>query len=128
NTILEIANLDLPNDEKVQLSYENKKSLAVMYALGHYCIKFGERDYASKTVEFMDEAWLFKITAYGRGLLNRIKRVGRSQNNFLVFISQEPDDSNRDDGETSAFGTYFCFHNEAENAAEKVLRRLKVQV
>ncbi|WP_330949798.1 ATP-binding protein [Streptococcus anginosus] len=128
NTILEIANLDLPNDEKVQLSYENKKSLAVMYALGHYCIKFGERDYASKTVEFMDEAWLFKITAYGRGLLNRIKRVGRSQNNFLVFISQEPDDSNREDGETSAFGTYFCFHNEAENAAEKVLRRLKVQV
>lgn len=128
NTILEIANLDLPADEKAHLTYENHAALSVMYALGNYCIKFGERDYATKTVEFLDEAWIYKVTAYGRGLLDRIKRVGRSQNNFLVFISQEPDDSNREDGQVASFGSYFCFHNEAEGADEKVLRRLKVRV
>ncbi|WP_195405278.1 ATP-binding protein [Streptococcus constellatus] len=128
NTILEIANLDLPADEKAHLTYENHAALSVMYALGNYCIKFGERDYATKTVEFLDEAWIYKVTAYGRGLLDRIKRVGRSQNNFLVFISQEQDDSNREDGQVASFGSYFCFHNEAEGADEKVLRRLKVRV
>lgn len=128
NTVLEIANLDLPADEKAHLTYENHASLAVMYALGNYCIKFGERDYAQKTVEFMDEAWIYKVTAYGRGLIDRVKRVGRSQNNFLVFISQEQDDSNREDGQAASFGTYFCFYNESEGAAEKVLRRLKVKV
>ena len=49
-------------------------------------------------------------------------------NNFLVFISQEQDDSNREDGQATSFGTYFCFYNESEGAAEKVLRRLKVKV
>ncbi|MSU87125.1 conjugal transfer protein [Streptococcus dysgalactiae subsp. dysgalactiae] len=127
NTILEIKGLDLPSDEKSQLSLQNRKSLAIMYALGHYCIRFGEQDYSEKTLEVIDEAWTFSITAYGRGLIDRIKRVGRSQNNFLLFVSQEPDDSNNGDDST-AFGTYFCFHNEVTNGAEKVLTKLKVPI
>ncbi|MDG3142859.1 ATP-binding protein [Streptococcus suis] len=128
NTILEIKGLDLPNNENAQLSLQNKKSLAIMYALGNFCIRFGEQDYSEKTLEVIDEAWTFNITSYGRSLIDRIKRVGRSQNNFLLFVSQEPDDSNSGDDETTAFGTYFCFHNDTKKSAEKVLSRLKVPV
>ncbi|WP_438832162.1 ATP-binding protein [Streptococcus pluranimalium] len=128
NTILEIKGLDLPNNENAQLSLQNRKSLAVMYALGNFCIRFGERDYGEKTLEVIDEAWTFNITSYGRSLIDRIKRVGRSQNNFLLFVSQEPDDSNSGDDEATAFGTYFCFHNDSENSSERVLSRLKVAV
>ncbi|OHX26338.1 conjugal transfer protein [Streptococcus iniae] len=126
NTILEIKGLDLPTEEKAQLSLQNRKSLAVMYALGHYCIRFGEQDYSEKTLEVIDEAWTFNMTSYGRGLIDRIKRVGRSQNNFLLFVSQEPDDSNNGDDSSTAFGTYFCFYNEATNGDEKVLKKLKI--
>lgn len=128
NTILEVRGLDLPADEKATLSLQNKKSLVVMYALGHFCIAFGERDYGVETMEVFDEAWFMSMTAYGRGLVDKIKRVGRSQNNFLVYVSQEPDDSNKADGGASAFGTYLCFYNDAEDASEKILKRLKMPV
>ena len=128
NTILEIAYLDLPADEHAELTLQNRKAMAVMYALGDYCLKFGEQDYGTKTVIGQDEAWVLSVTASGRGLQDRIKRMGRSQNCFFVFTSQLPEDSNRSDGEASAFGTYLCFHNDAEGSAEKVLRRLKVEV
>lgn len=128
NTILEVTSLELPADEHSRLSDENKKSLVIMYALGRFCMEFGERDYSKETVIIIDEAWFMKVTAYGRALVDKIKRVGRSQNNFLVFVSQEPDDSNKADGGTTAFGTYFCFYNDADGADEKVLKRLKVEV
>ncbi|MBF1708338.1 MAG: ATP-binding protein, partial [Streptococcus sanguinis] len=128
NTILEIAHLDLPADEHSELTLQNRKAMAVLYALGDFCIKFGERDYGQKTVIGQDEAWVLSITAYGRGLQDRIKRVGRSQNNFYVFTSQLPEDSNRADGEATSFGTYLCFHNDTPGSAEKVLSRLKMEV
>lgn len=128
NTILEIAGLDLPESEFASLTAEHKKSMAVMYALGRYCLAFGERDYSQETVVFLDEAWLFKITAYGRSIVDRLKRMGRSQNAFLVFVSQEPDDSAMGDGRETAFGTYFCFRNDASDSGEKILSRLKVDV
>ena len=48
NTILEIAHLDLPADEHSELTLQNRKAMAVLYALGDFCIKFGERDYGQK--------------------------------------------------------------------------------
>ncbi|MFS6432269.1 ATP-binding protein, partial [Streptococcus agalactiae] len=41
---------------------------------------------------------------------------------------QEPDDSNSGDDEATAFGTYFCFHNDSEKSPERVLSRLKIAV
>lgn len=128
NTILEIAYLNLPADEHAELTLQNRKAMAVMYALGDFCIKFGEQDYGEKTVIGQDEAWVLNMTAPGRSLQDRTKRMGRSQNCFFVFTSQLPDDSNRADGEASTFGTYLCFHNDAPGSAEKVLNRLKVEV
>ncbi|WP_273451249.1 ATP-binding protein [Streptococcus ferus] len=126
NTIIEIKGLDLPASENVILSKQNRKSMAVLYALGNFCIRFGENDYSEKTLEVFDEAWTFNMTSYGRGLIDKIKRVGRSQNNFLIFVSQEISDSDKADDESTAFGTYFCFHNDSLSSAKKVLNRLKV--
>lgn len=128
NTILEIAGLELPDSETAKLTPENKESMAVMYALRRYCLAFSEQDYSQETVVFLDEAWVFKITVYGRSFIDRLKRMGRSQNAFLVFVSQEPDDSALGDGQATAFGTYFCFKNDADNSGEKILKRLKVEV
>ncbi|MEY8700954.1 ATP-binding protein [Streptococcus ferus] len=126
NTIIEIKGLDLPASENADLSKQNQKAMAIFYALGNFCIRFGENDYSEKTLEVFDEAWTFNMTSYGRGLIDKIKRVGRSQNNFLIFVSQEITDSDKADDESTAFGTYFCFHNDNSSSAKKVLKRLKI--
>ncbi|GAB2021722.1 ATP-binding protein [Pseudolactococcus yaeyamensis] len=124
-TVLEVTGLDLPTDEKDDLSDSQIKSLVVMYALGHYCHKFGSENRKQETIIFMDEAWFFNATAVGRGIIKRIKRVGRSENNFLVLITQSVDDTaDEDDG--TGFGTIFAFNSDTE--AEKVLTRLKIPV
>ncbi|MFR4176673.1 MAG: ATP-binding protein [Lactococcus raffinolactis] len=129
-TILEVTGLDLPTDantKKEDLEANQLKSLVVMYALGHYCHKFGSEDRTQETIIFMDEAWFFNTTAVGRSIIKRIKRVGRSENNFLVLITQSVDDT-VNEADNTGFGTIFAFHSSAENEAEKVLKRMKIPV
>lgn len=52
-TVLEVTGLDLPTDEKDELSDSQIKSLVVMYALGHYCHKFGSENRKQETIIFL---------------------------------------------------------------------------
>lgn len=129
-TILEVTGLDLPSDantKKEDFEANQLKSLVVMYALGQYCYKFGNEDRTQETIIFMDEAWFFNTTAVGRSIIKRVKRLGRSENSFLVLITQSVDDTVNEDDNTG-FGTIFAFHSSAENEAEKVLKRMKIPV
>lgn len=81
-----------------------------MYALGQYCYKFGNEDRTQETIIFMDEAWFFNTTAVGRSIIKRVKRLGRSENSFLVLITQSVDDTVNEDDNTG-FGTIFAFHS-----------------
>lgn len=123
-TILEINGLNLPNDKSnLDLTPDEKKSLTVMYALGYYCTKFGKQDRGTETIEFFDEAWFFNSTTVGKQILKRMKRVGRSENNFLVFITQSVFDlSTEEDG--TGFGSVFAFLEDTE--IEAVLDYLKI--
>ncbi|GHU35673.1 conjugal transfer protein [Bacilli bacterium] len=129
-TVLEVTGLDLPTDantKKEDFEANQLKSLVVMYALGHYCHKFGSEDKSQETIIFMDEAWFFNTTAVGRSIIKRVKRLGRSENNFLVLITQSVDDTVNEDDNTG-FGTIFAFYSSADNEAEKVMKRMKIPV
>ena len=123
-TILEINGLNLPNDKaNSDLTPDEKKSLTIMYALGYYCTKFGKQDRTVETIEFFDEAWFFNSTTVGKQILKRMKRVGRSENNFLVFITQSVHDlSSEEDG--TGFGSVFAFLEDTE--IDDVLDYLKI--
>lgn len=123
-TILEINGLNLPNDKSnIDLTPDDKKSLTIMYALGYYCTKFGKQDRTVETIEFFDEAWFFNSTTVGKQILKRMKRVGRSENNFLVFITQSVHDlSSEEDG--TGFGSVFAFLEDTE--IDAVLEYLKI--
>ncbi len=54
-----------------------------------------------------------------------MKRVGRSENNFLVFITQSVNDIQSED-DTTGFGTVFAFLE--KNEIEEVLKYLKIPV
>ncbi|WP_176764726.1 ATP-binding protein [Natribacillus halophilus] len=108
-SIVEIENLDLPEATDSIESYTNAqlKSSAVMYALGKYCELFGKTK-EERTAEFMDEAWMITANATGRKVEKQMRRVGRSYNNALFFISQSTKDALREE-ESGNYGVAFAF-------------------
>ena len=88
------------------------------------CVDTNKYYRTQETIIFMDEAWFFNTTAVGRSIIKRIKRLGRSENSFLVLITQSVDDTVNEDDNTG-FGTIFAFHSSAENEAEKALKPTK---
>lgn len=106
-TVLGVTGLNLAKSGEVKTA-QNKMSDIIMYALGDFCRFFGARNRDQETVIFLDEGWFFNTTDIGKGILMRMKRVGRSENNFLALITQSVKDGSSDEDDT-AFGTIFAF-------------------
>jgi type IV secretory pathway VirB4 component len=124
-TIIEITGLELPTSLKADLSVNQRQSLVVLYALGQFCVKFGEENKRVETLTFIDEAWFFEKTAVGRDIIMKIKRTGRSGNNFLIYITQSLKDSETEDDDTG-FGTTFAFNSSTE--VDEILTLSKLEV
>ncbi len=115
-SIIEIENIDLPEATASVETYTNsqRKSNSIMLALGKYCELFG-RNKEEQTVEFIDEAWVIIASQQGKKVEKQMKRVGRSYNNALYFISQSTKDALREkENETGNFGVAFAFDEENE--------------
>jgi len=127
--IIEVENIDLPDSDASVDTYTNsqKKSNSIMLALGKYCELFGKMDKEEQTIEFIDEAWVIVSSKQGQKVEKQMKRVGRSYNNALFFISQSTKDALReDDGETGNFGVSFAF--DEENERKDILKWMKMEV
>ena len=123
--IVEIAGLDMPKGtDKDEMTETQLRSLTVMYALTYFCAIFGEREKDKETMLFLDEAWQIMSTPAGRQVVNRIKRTGRSFNNFLVLVTQSVKDLKTSD-DTTGFGTVFAFPENTET--EAILEHLRVE-
>jgi hypothetical protein len=79
---LRIRNLSLPlpGTARGELSEEERTSLAVLRLLAAYALRLCATDTTRHAVLAMDEAWALTSDAQGRALLERISRLGRSQN------------------------------------------------
>lgn len=125
-TILEISGLDLPKSEsRMDLTKSQKKSLVVLYGLGYFCKRFGERDRTVETMSVFDECWMFNSTPAGREVIKEMKRIGRSYNNFMILGTQSVHDLETEDDSTG-FGTVFAFLEETE--IDDILAYLKLPV
>lgn len=123
--IVEITGLDMPKGtDKDEMTETQLRSLTVMYALTYFCAIFGEREKDKETMLFLDEAWQIMSTPAGRQVVNRIKRTGRSFNNFLVLVTQSVKDLKTSD-DTTGFGTVFAFPENTETGA--ILEHLRVE-
>ena len=124
-TIVEITGLDMPQGtDKDEMTETQLRSLTVMYALTYFCAIFGEREKDKETMLFLDEAWQIMSTSAGRQVVNRIKRTGRSFNNFLVLVTQSVKDlKTSEDG--TGFGTVFAFPENSETGT--ILEHLRVE-
>lgn len=124
-TIVEITGLDMPKGtDKDEMTETQLRSLTVMYSLTYFCAIFGEREKDKETMLYLDEAWQIMSTPAGRQVVNRIKRTGRSFNNFLVLVTQSVKDlKTSEDG--TGFGTVFAFPENSET--EAILKHLRVE-
>lgn len=116
-SIIEIENIDLPRATDPIETYTSSqmKSNAIMMALGKFCELFGTRDKEENTAVFIDEAWMITASQQGKKVEKSMKRIGRSFNNALYFISQSTKDAIREEeNETGNFGVAFAFDEENE--------------
>lgn len=127
-SIIEVENLDLPDAKDSYETYTSSqlKSNAIMLALGKYCELFGKQDKDEKTIEFIDEAWMITSSQQGKKVEKSMRRVGRSYNNALYFISQSTKDALREeDNETNNFGVSFAFDEPSER--ETILKWMNME-
>ncbi|MGL4695253.1 ATP-binding protein [Enterococcus larvae] len=126
-TVIGVLGLAIPkeSDDPNYYSQSEKKSLALMIPLGKFCEKFGSMNDEQETFEVFEEAWIFNTSSVGKKILNGIKRVGRSQNNMLIYSTQSVADVTAEDDHGN-FGTIFAFNEPTEE--EKILKHVGVDV
>ncbi|MFC5632041.1 MULTISPECIES: ATP-binding protein [Streptococcus] len=123
-TVIGIKNVELPSESsQIEMTDSERNGLVVLNAIGYFCKRFGSADIAEETITVMDEGWLFETSSTGKKILNDIKRLGRSQNNFLIVITQSVVDVNAE-GDNTGFGTVFAFRE--ENHVAEILDYIKV--
>ncbi|GFH40808.1 ATP-binding protein [Lactococcus insecticola] len=124
-TILEVADLSLPKDNADKITDHERNSIALMFALGSFCKRFGEQNRDEQTLEWFDEAWILMQSSEGKKVIKSMRRVGRSQNNTLALITQSVNDAKSDD-DTTGFGTIFAFYEKSER--EMILKHVGLEV
>ncbi|GAC1317510.1 MAG: hypothetical protein NVSMB25_05270 [Thermoleophilaceae bacterium] len=122
-TSITIANLTVPDPRtsRADLSSEERTGLALLHLLAAYALALMGSDASRHKTLVFDEAWLLLGTPMGRALLQRINRLGRSQNATPIIATQMLSDVAELEG---LFGCIFAFGVETEDEAARALRLL----
>jgi hypothetical protein len=122
---LRIRNLTLPlaGTARSELLEEERISLAVLRLLAAYALRLTAADTTRHSVLAMDEAWALTSDSQGRALLERISRMGRSQNITPMLATQMLGDTAELE---PLVGAFFSFGVETEAEARKALALLRL--
>ncbi|HMJ94432.1 MAG TPA: ATP-binding protein, partial [Thermoleophilaceae bacterium] len=122
-TSLRIRNLTLPlpGTARAEMLDQERVGQAVLHLLAVYALRLTSADPRRHSVLGFDEAWVLLSDAAGRSLVDRISRLGRSQNVTPLLATQVLGDV---DELESLIGACFCFGVETEREAAKALRLL----
>ena len=123
-TVLEIADLSLPNHGVEDISDHEANSICLMFALGAFCKHFGERN-DDETLEIFDEAWILMQSSEGKAVIKSMRRVGRSKYNTLCLVTQSVHDAENEEDSTG-FGTIFAFYEKSER--KDILKHVGLEV
>jgi len=122
---LRIRNLALPlaGTARADLLEEERISLAVLRLLAAYALRLSATDTTRHSVLAMDEAWALTADPQGRALLERISRLGRSQNITPILATQMLGDAAELE---PLVGALFAFGVETEVEARRALALLRL--
>jgi hypothetical protein len=122
---LRIAGLTLPlaGTARSELLEEERIGLAVLRLLAAYALRLCASDPDRHSVLAMDEAWALVADSQGRALLERISRLGRSQNLTPILATQMLGDAQELE---PLVGAFFAFGVETDDEARRALSLLRL--
>jgi hypothetical protein len=122
---LRIAGLTLPlaGTPRSELLEEERLGLAVLRLLAAYALRLCASDSGRHSVLAMDEAWALLADSQGRALLERISRLGRSQNLTPILATQMLGDAAELE---PLVGAFFAFGVETDDEARRALSLLRL--
>jgi hypothetical protein len=122
---LRIAGLTLPlaGTARSELLEEERIGLAVLRLLAAYALRLCASDPGRHSVLAMDEAWALLADSQGRALLERISRLGRSQNLTPILATQMLGDAAELE---PLVGAFFAFGVETAEEARRALSLLRL--
>lgn len=123
---LQIKNLTLPlpGTPRSEMSEEERTGSALLRLLAIFALSLCASDPSRHSVIGFDEAWVLFGSSVGRSLLERISRLGRSQNVTPILATQRLTDSEELE---SLVGATFCGGVETEDEAQHALRLLRLE-
>ncbi len=123
---LQIKNLTLPlpGTPRSEMSEEERLGTALLRLLAIYALALSATDPTRHSVIGLDEAWVLFGSAAGRNLLERLSRLGRSQNVTPILATQQLADSEELE---ALVGAMFCCGVETEEEARHALRLLRLE-
>lgn len=113
----------LPGTAPSELSEDERVSQAVLRLLAAYALRLCASDETTHSVLALDEAWALLTDSQGRALMDRLSRMGRSQNVTPILASQIVGDAAELE---PLVGTYFAFGVETDDEAERALELLRL--
>jgi AAA-like domain len=122
---LRIAGLTLPRSgtPRAELLEDERIGLAILRLLAAYALRLCASDPTRHSVLVMDEAWALLADSQGRALLERMSRLGRSQNVSTILSTQILGDA---DDLKPLIGAFFAFGVETDEEAEAALALLRL--
>jgi hypothetical protein len=123
---LQIKNLTLPlpGTPRSEMSGEERLGTALLRLLAIYALQLTSTDPDRHSVLALDEAWVLFGSAAGRNLLERLSRLGRSQNVTPILATQQLSDSEELE---ALVGAIFCCGVETEEEARHALGLLRLE-
>jgi hypothetical protein len=122
---LRIAGLALPRPgtPRSELLEDERVGLAILRLLAAYAVRLCASDPDRHSVLAMDEAWALLADSQGRALLERISRLGRSQNISPILATQMLGDAEE---LAPLVGAFFGFGVETSEEARAALTLLRL--
>jgi hypothetical protein len=122
---LRIAGLTLPRPgtPRAELLEDERVGLAILRLLAAYAVRLCASDPSRHSVLAMDEAWALLADSQGRALLERISRLGRSQNISPILATQMLGDAEE---LAPLVGAFFGFGVETAEEARAALTLLRL--
>jgi hypothetical protein len=122
---LRIAGLTLPRagTPRSELLEDERIGLAILRLLAAYALRLCAADTGRHSVLAMDEAWALLADSQGLALLERLSRLGRSQNISPILATQMLGDAEE---LKPLIGSFFAFGVETEEEATRALSLLRL--
>ncbi|MGH2720944.1 MAG: ATP-binding protein, partial [Actinomycetota bacterium] len=126
-TILQMGGITLPDAStpRQDNTWAERAAVAVMFLAAALARQLAQRSRTEAKLLVFDEAWALTNSRQGRALIERLARMGRSQNTAVMLVSQNARDF-QDESIRNCASAMFAFHAQDRNEAVAVLDLLGI--